>query len=373
MLSAQHLHHTTRPSIAGILLVAAITPALATSNDTAREKKDGATPVLTSEIKPGHLSDNRNKNSALTLFAENDLGWSDKYYTSGLRAVYTTPAIFVNGIPKFFQDLLSLTPLAVPSPASPIAYHLHFAATHEFYTPKHETWRIPPPNDHPFAGLLYGTFGISSETENRLDSLEIELGILGPSAGGQRVQNDWHRVVNSPLSNGWHTQLRDEPIVQFAWTRIWRFQWLGNTGDCGGLELEWLPRLHLEAGTVRDYASAGWQWRTGWNLAKDFGTGLLHSSSALVRPAANRDNTRIWFFLDVQAEYWALNMPLDGNNWHQSRRVHSYPWVGQFSLGFATQFNQWRLAITEVMRTKEFRGQDNEISAYTSVSLNLSF
>ena len=376
MPSAKHSRprrQTAFPPIAGMLLAATIAPAHAATTDEAWEITDGATPVPSRELKPAHLDGNHSREGTLALFVENDIGWSDKYYTSGLRAAYTTPVIFENGLPKLFQDMLALSPLATPSPTCPVAYRLHFALTHEFYTPKHETWRVPPPGDHPFSGLLYGTFGVSSETENRLDALEIELGIIGPSAGAQRAQNDWHRVIGSPVSNGWHTQLRDEPIVQFAWTRVWRFHWLGNSTPQGGFSLEWLPRLHLEAGTVRDYASAGWQWRTGWNLGKDFGAGLLHSTSALVRPASNRHGTSAWFFLDVQAEYWALNMPLDGNNWHRSRSVHSYPWVGQVSLGFTAQFGQWRLGITEVLRTKEFRGQDCEVTAFTSVTLNLSF
>jgi hypothetical protein len=75
----------------------------------------------------------------------------------------------------------------------------------------------------------------------------------------------------------------------------------------------------------------------------------------------------------VQAEVWAWNARLDGNAWHDSRKVDSNAFVAQAALGFAAYWGRWRLSIAEVVRSREFRGQDREYFVFTSAALNLSF
>jgi hypothetical protein len=315
--------------------------------------------------------------SALQLWAENDLGWSDKFYSSGLKIAYTTPEVFSDGVPRGIRDLITLTPLAQNSALTPTSYRLHFALNYEFYTPKDEYAAEPRPGDHPYAGMLYGTVGISSETDSRLDAIEASVGIVGPSARARQSQNGWHRVIGADLVNGWHTQVRDEPLLQLAWTRVGRYDW----GNFGGVRVDWLPRVHLEAGTVRDYATLGAQWRIGWNLPRDFGIGHARSSNALTRPADGLARTlpshllpdSVWLFVDAQAEAWLWNTALDGNIWHKSAKVHSDAFVGEVSVGIATQWGGVRLSIAEIFRTREFRGLDHAIFDYTTVSLSVSF
>jgi hypothetical protein len=316
---------------------------------------------------------------AFAAWCENDLAWSDKYYTSGIRFAYTTPEVFRDSLPTFLRDLTTFTPLATPTATNPVAYRLHFGFTHEFYTAKDEHAHVPRLGDHPYVGMFYGTFGLSSETFNRLDSLEISLGITGPSARAQHAQNGWHRVIDRPLINGWHTQTHDEPLAQFAWTRAWRFNWLDSSSS--SLECDWLPRLRLEGGTARTYAEIGWQWRLGWGLPKDFGVTTAHDSLAFTRPArdVNYDIPISWkpdstfFFFDFRGQYCARDTSLDGNIWYDGYDVHRYPWRGEIACGVATRWGPLQLSIQEVIRSKEFRGQDREVFVYTSATLRFVF
>ena len=311
--------------------------------------------------------------AAVSFVEENDFRWSDKYYTNGLGLVYITPEIFTNGTgsaPRFFQDLVALTPLSDSQSAN---YRLHFALAHEIYTAKNEHSTTPHRDDHPYAGLFYATLGVSSETPGRLDVLEMSLGVIGPSAQGRRAQNQWHRFVSDPLVRGWDTQLRDEPIVQLAWERTWRLGW--ELGGTMGMDL--LPRVGLEVGTVRDTASLGVQWRAGWNMPRDFGMRTLHSpAGAALRPARNEGAApdAFYFFVDVQGEACAWNAVLDGNAWRAGgARVHSYPFVAQVAAGFAAHWGAWRLGFSQVVRSKEFATQDDWVFVHSSISLGLVF
>ncbi|MDR1497706.1 MAG: lipid A deacylase LpxR family protein [Puniceicoccales bacterium] len=355
-----------------LLLAAAILPSAHAAADNDDDAADDTPETFTA------LPGKSGGRSTIRLWAENDLGWSDKYYTSGVKFAYTSPEIFAKDTPLFFRDLIALTPLSLSSPTQPAAYRFHFGLTHEIYTPKHEYDHTPPPGDHPYSGLLYATFALSSETASSLDAIELSTGVIGPSATAKQAQNGWHRFIDEPLANGWHTQLHDEPILQFAWTRVGRYNW----AQFGGFEIEWLPRIHVEIGTVRDYAAIGSQWRIGWHLPRDFGTGGIHSSIALARPARNFDAPltfssalpdSAWLFIDAQAEAWLWNAPLEGNVWHHSTKVHARPFAGGVAVGIAAQWNGWTLSITENLRTQAFRGQDKQFSAFTSISLGITF
>ena len=375
--SASLPHIARRATALAFLSVAALLSATASAAATTEAEEDEEEGTAkTSLIAPAALPSR--KHSTIQLWGENDLGWSDKYYSSGLKIAYTTPEIFANGAPPLFiRDLIALTPLAQNSALTPTTYRLHFALNYEFYTPKDEYSKIPRPGDHPYAGMLYGTVGVSSETDFRLDALEASVGIVGPSARARQSQNNWHRVIGAKLVHGWDTQLRDEPLLQLAWTRVGRYNWLEGRG----LQIDWLPRFHVEAGTVRDYAALGAQWRIGWNLPRDFGIASVRSSNALTRPASNLVNAlpshvlpdSTWFYVDAQAEGWLRNMALNGNNWHKSAKVHRYPFVGEVSVGIAVQWGGVRLSIAEVLRTLEFRGQGHKVFDYTTLSMSVSF
>jgi lipid A 3-O-deacylase len=90
----------------------------------------------------------------------------------------------------------------------------------DLYTPsdiKLEPEFVGPP-DHPYAGWLYGGF---FRAEHRADGthtrLGIDIGCLGPCAGGEWTQTNFHRLIDQPLPKGWSKQVRNElGVVLYA-------------------------------------------------------------------------------------------------------------------------------------------------------------
>jgi len=62
---------------------------------------------------------------------------------------------------------------------------------------------------------------------------------------------------------------------------------------------------------------------------------------------------------------------LDGNTFRESHSVHKKPFVSDLAAGIALQFRNVMLTWTQILRTKEFRGQENEHS-FGAIALSFS-
>ena len=80
-----------------------------------------------------------------------------------------------------------------------------------------------PPGDRPYAGFLYGGFGVAADRGDRLDTLALEVGVVGPSSQADRTQTLVHDVLGAQKPRGWPTPLEDEPGVRLVYERKWRF------------------------------------------------------------------------------------------------------------------------------------------------------
>src|SRR3546814_2220516 len=60
------------------------------------------------------------------------------------------------------------------------------------FTPNDITDRNPPRDERPYAGWLYGSIGIVSDTGSRLDHLQLTLGIVGPYSGAKDTRSEEH-------------------------------------------------------------------------------------------------------------------------------------------------------------------------------------
>jgi lipid A 3-O-deacylase len=323
-----------------------------------------AAPVLAALVAHCAHADERSvarDRGALDFASENDVygQWGDRYYTNGLRLAYVSPDMLA---PEAKDDRPSLRWFA--------------GAAQEIYTPRNRYTTNPPADDHPYSAWLYATGGVAWADKSSLDLFTLNTGVVGPSALGEQVQNNYHRAIFVKPLNGWDTQMHDEPGVNVAYLRVWR---LRGEEDPTELGVEVLPRCGFDAGTVRTRAVVGVQVRFGVNMPDDFGEMRMRDGITGAAPTryVRRDSWRwmpdAWYcFLDAQGEAWAHNMALDGSLWHDSRSVDSRPVVGQFSIGFAAHWGQARVAFTQIVRTEEFSGQKDNPFTYGALTVTTS-
>ncbi len=323
--------------------------------------------------------------SGFTLLAyfENDLFYNqDRYYTNAVQLRLISPdlrTLMDNPLlPEGVNDLLVDVPF--PGSRSATQYNLSVGFGQHIYTPQDTQAKNPDPDDRPYSGYLYGLIGLHAKRHNRLDTLEMALGIVGPSALGEQAQNEVHRIKGVDTAKGWSHQLHDEPTLMLTWSRVWRL----NPEASGGWGADFLPRVGLSAGTPFTYASLGGEARFGWNLPPDYGSSTIRPGSGINAPAGDEvkarpprgdaffDNVSGYLFVGCEGRAVAYNTFLDGNLWRDSRSVDKFPLVGEVSGGIAMNIHEARLTYTHVYRTDEFHGQDTGQN-FGSITLGYDF
>lgn len=284
---------------------------------------------------------------------------TDRYYTNGLRLGWTSgtgvvPEPLVQLGQKLWGDG---------------QFRVSFDLTQQIYTPADTQAHVPPPGDRPYAGVLLGNFGLMQDTATTRSQLGISLGVLGPAAFGEQVQNGFHDWIGQRHNNGWRTQLNNEPIFEYYSERTWRL----NMGTVGGLETQALPDLTVGLGTLRVYAQTGMTVRIGQGLDADFGAARLRPGQTGGDVFVRTRDFGWYFFAGADGQAVAHDVTLDGNTWTRSEGVRRIPYIGELEAGLGLLAFGTRLTYTQVMQTGEFHRQKGGLHQFGSFALSVRF
>ncbi len=301
---------------------------------------------------------------SFTFNYENDtLAGTDRYYTSGVQFAWRSPSTELPGLLRFLDGQLDAL-------LGPGEVRWGFGLGHAIYTPRDTLSPIPDPTDRPYAGHLYGALVLQRDEGFALSTLELQAGVVGPSALGEFVQNNVHDLIRDYSANGWSRQLKDEPALNMVFERTFRTPAL----RIGGIEMDLLPSATLALGTVSTYAGAGATLRIGNGLEADYGAPRIRPAlvgSAYFQP---RQEFGWYAFVGGQGRAVLRDVFLDGNTWrNDGPSVDKRPFVGDLSAGFVVHWQGFRFAYSQVLRTEEFYGQRGGAQSFGSIALTARF
>lgn len=330
-----------------------------------------ATPALAAEDK--ERSPTGLPSGTWTVTAENDrIARTDRHYTHGTRLAWVSDR--TTGGPREVREILDfLYPLADVSGG-----RIGFALGQSIYTPEDTSATALVADDRPYAGWLYGAVSLYAEADwtlpggtryTTLDSVELNLGIVGPQSYADETQNGFHDLINVSRSNGWDNQLSNEPAVALFFERKWRPKPLSLGG---ALELDAIPHVGGSVGNVFTLLNGGFTVRAGQGLETDFGPPQIRP--AFSGPGAvSPDTDFAWYlFGGAQTSLVGRNIFLDGNTVAESHSVDKEPVTGDIKVGVALVIRDIRIAATHVYRTREFKGQ-RRADRFGVVSLSYHF
>ncbi len=221
----------------------------------------GVTTILLILLLHGLLTgQNENKYHAASLRHDNDINFStDCYFTSGVEIHWVAP--FIKKSP--------LNYLLLPAPKKATSYYA-LIITHHMYTPKKIFTPDVVPHDHPYSAyLLVGQSKTSYNPlkKNKITS-SIQLGIIGPVAGGYEIQTVLHRNISiADPAEGWQNQIQNDLLLQY------QAQLENAIIDLKYLEL--ISNLRVDLGLPQTQAVVGVSMRSGWFTDYFFGPETL--------------------------------------------------------------------------------------------------
>jgi hypothetical protein len=201
------------------------------------------------------------------------------------------------------------------------------------YTPRADG-EHPVPGERPYAGWLYAAVSSRSGGPHARFTIGGELGITGPAALGEVVQNGVHRLTRSDRQQGWGNQL--SPEIAFA---LRAQAELVRTVR----RMELRPYGEVTLGTLRDGLAVG-----------------LNSSSG--------EGRGIYARAGIRGEWVARDLFLDGNTFRRSVRAERHNLLGTADVALGYRWSNWSVGYGMSARTREYTAQ-REPHRYGSVSV----
>jgi hypothetical protein len=284
---------------------------------------------------------------------------TDRYYVNGIRLGYVTPE--------------GRAPNALSGIANSMwdggAVRFSFDLSQQIYTPADTKATTPPAGDRPYAGVLLGTFGLVRDVPDSRSVLALSLGLVGPDAQGERVQNGFHDIIGQGHTNGWADQIHDEPLIEITSARTWRLP-IGNVGP---LETDALPDLAFGLGNLRIYGQTGVVIRLGQGLDSDYGAPRI-APGPTGWDAFKPTRPFAWYvFAGADGQAVARDITINGNDFRDSAHATLRPFVGEFEGGLALMAFGARLTYTHVLQTEEISHQKGGLHQFGSLALSVRF
>ena len=317
--------------------------------------------------------------STVNLYLENDLfGETDQHYTNGIRFSCVSQDLSsylkdpdlpdwvreANHRLRFFHSLKD---------AETLQRNLVISAGQLIFTPGEKDISTLIEDDRPYAGYLYLGFAYHIRDREQLDTLELNVGMVGPASLAEDTQDLIHEVRDIDKFQGWDHQLENELGLQLVYEHKRRYK----------LTEQWPQQdaiVHAggSLGNVATYLNFGAEYRIGWQLPEDFGTAALRPGGDNSAPGrGDRRHCRLPIcglhaFVSFDTRVVARDIFLDGNTFEDSHRVHRRPVVGDAAVGFSFLVAGWKVSYAKVFRTREFEQQRNT-HQYGSLSFSYSW
>lgn len=300
-----------------------------------------------------------NNFNTFNFYIENDdFDRTDRQYTSGFRFTWIS------------KDLRTYNEDGTSQCDCPVFFKLpfmnepgnqkntYFSFGQSLYTPDDLKRTDLITDDRPYAGFTYFAFGFISQNVNRMDTFEIETGIVGPDSYADYLQDAIHDWLHETYEvSGWKNQLKDEPVLNLHYGRTWK---LLSSEFGNGFAYDFMPRAGISAGNLLIAGSIGGEIRLGLNLPDDFGTFRIGQGSETNAPIHEKGfppgaiSFGAHLFLGYDITGVARNLFLDGSTFRDSPSVKKKPVVNRLFAGVGITIHHTKITLSNVWQTREF-------------------
>lgn len=318
---------------------------------------------------------------------ENDIGigGTDRHYTHGSRASCMSENQAEGSSARDIANAASFSVggYSILDSSRDVRYSIALGQT--MFTPEDLTRTDLITDDRPYAGWLFGSVGLvlgprhqqrpGSTAFDRMETVQLTLGVVGPMSGADRTQKFVHSVIDAQKPRGWRNQLRNEPGLILEYEQKWRTESWNLLPGSDLLQVDLMPSAGVALGNIHTYGSVAATFRFGNRLANDFGPPRIRPSvagSEYYEPGPG-ERLGAYMFVSIGGRAVARNIFLDGNSFRSSHSVNKKHFVGDLQIGAV--FSLWgtaRVSLTHIIRSREFDEQDS-VNQFSAFSLSFHF
>ncbi|MDN5210944.1 lipid A deacylase LpxR family protein [Fulvivirgaceae bacterium BMA12] len=233
---------------------------------------------------------------------------------------------------------------------------------HKIYTPSAITFYENSRHDRPYAATLTVTGGLRLFFhQHQYIQSDITLGVAGPMALGQKLQEWWHDRIDIFEPRGWENQIVNNPVaaIRLQLTRQWFHQRF----------IDFISTSTLNLGTMLTSVRQSGKFRVGNPKTLNtsaYSGGHLGSESAAT-------TVEIYFFAGGGMEYVNYNGLIEGN-WIGRESPHTLgivPWV--FHGEYGLQVSAWFINTSFTVHHLSKEVKNGLKHRYASIKLGIKF
>ena len=313
-----------------------------------------------------------------SIYLENDyFAGKDGEYSNGLKLTWSSS--IKDQYPQNVWPHRWLYPIVKHIPfekKSDRKRNITFALGQNIYTPEDIEAEEVVEDERPYAGISYLSLGFHSRLEREMDSIEVSLGLVGPSSYAEQCQKAVHRIFDDIEPKGWDNQLNNEPVLEVVYEHKKK---IIKTGMSGGFGQDLILNTGAGLGNALTYYNLGLAYRFGWNMPDDFGIFPIRQISSFngsfdeKDPRHSKNNKiGIQLFASVEGRAVLRNIFLDGNTFTDSHSVNKKPVVGDLVSGIDLSIGSAQLSFALVFRSKEYETQ-SKAQKFASINFSVSY
>ncbi|MGF2686451.1 lipid A deacylase LpxR family protein [Marinobacter sp. DUT-3] len=314
-------------------------------------------------------------NGTWFLSVDNDsFAQTDDHYTNGLQIGWVSGYLekYEEGpVPGFVATGLGSLPLINKQGRQRFISH---SLSHRIFTPNDTETTEAVENDVPYSGMLFASLTAGAQDAKNMDAFTFYYGFAGPSARGEEVQNEFHRLIGVDQVNGWDHQIHDEILLNVAYEhrrRLWSF---GSNQGWGG---DVIGQLGGSLGNLISMATAGIGARFGWGVPDDYGIPPQFFGEETIgsRPYTSYGTqSGVWLFTLLNGSYIANAIFWDGNTFKDSMSVDYDPGIARLYTGINARSGNWSgsFAITKTTVPWE-NPTDRKVQTYGRIGITYTY
>lgn len=245
----------------------------------------------------------------------------------------------------------------------------NFQIGQKLYSPFKANVQFLSEHDRPFAGYLFGGFGISYFfKKNSFLRINSEVGVIGPSAFGEESMNFVHDIYGFEPATGWKYQIQDAFALNFS------VEFTKQLATSKYIDFNWMNIANV--GTVFSDISTGFLSRIGIKPLQNIANSTAFNSNLNNKITDFNNEIEVLFYVNPMLRYAIYDATIQGSflNTNNPITYELKPIVLTTELGFKFTANRFNFKYAIIHHTKKLKSvKVPSGNIYGSIGINYLF